>query len=118
MSKYGTVDIMFNNAGVGSSMDPIIIGSDNENFKRVFDINVYSAFLGAKHAARVMIHANKGVIIFTSNATLITSCELPHTYLVSKHAFVGLTKNLCVELGQNNNINNIRLYYPIIWTIE
>ena len=106
MSKYGTLAIMFNNAGVGDNMDPTILGSDNENFKKVFDINVYGAFLGAKHAARFMIPAKKGVIIFTSSATSVTSCGLPHAYTMSKHALVGLTKNLYVELGQYGIIVN------------
>ncbi|KAA8518491.1 hypothetical protein F0562_015965 [Nyssa sinensis] len=100
MSKYGKLDIMFNNAGIPGNLDPTILGTDNENFKRVFDVNVYGAFLGAKHAARVMIPAKTGVILFTSSVASVTFGESPHAYTVSKHAIVGLTKNLCVELGQ------------------
>lgn len=118
MSKYDTLDIMFNNAGVGGNMDPTILGLDNENFKRVFEINVYGAFLSAKNAARVMIPTKKGVIIFNSSATSLTSCGLPHAYMVSKHALVGLTKNLCVELGQYgirvNYISHFAISTPLL----
>lgn len=48
---------MFNNAGVSGNVDPTVLGTDNENFKWVFEVNVYGGFLGAKHAARVMIPA-------------------------------------------------------------
>ncbi|KAI3473373.1 hypothetical protein Pfo_030663 [Paulownia fortunei] len=100
VSKYGNLDIMFNNAGIPGNLDFTIVDADSENFKRVFEVNVYGAFLGAKHAARVMIPARKGVILFTSSIASVVSGESPHSYTVSKHAVVGMMKNLCVELGQ------------------
>ncbi|XP_049401365.1 short chain aldehyde dehydrogenase 1-like [Solanum stenotomum] len=101
ISKYGKLDIMFNNAGIPGNLDYNIIDADNENFKKVFDVNVYGSFLGAKYAARVMIPAKKGVILFTSSSASVSSGESPHSYTVSKHAVVGLMKNLCAELGQH-----------------
>lgn len=101
VSKYGKLDIMYNNAGIPGNLDFTIVDADNENFKRVFDVNVYGAFLGAKYAAKVMIPAKKGVILFTSSIASVSCGESPHSYTVSKHAVVGLTKNLCVELGQH-----------------
>ncbi|KAL7170632.1 hypothetical protein ACSBR2_035501 [Camellia fascicularis] len=102
ISKYGKLDIMYNNAGIPGTLDFSILESDDhENFKRVFDVNVYGAFLGAKHAARVMIPAKKGVILFTSSLASVLSGLSPHTYTMSKHAVLGLTKNLCVELGEH-----------------
>ncbi|XP_071710505.1 short chain aldehyde dehydrogenase 1-like [Rutidosis leptorrhynchoides] len=100
ISTFGKLDIMFNNAGITGTIDFSILNSDNENFKRVFDVNVFGAFLGAKHAARVMIPAKQGVILFTSSVASVLSGESPHAYTMSKHAVVGLMKNLCVELGQ------------------
>jgi NAD(P)-dependent dehydrogenase (short-subunit alcohol dehydrogenase family) len=100
ISKYGKLDIMYNNAGITGNIDPTILGTENENFKRVFEVNVYGGFLGAKHAARVMIPVKKGVILFTSSVASVACGESPHAYTMSKHAVVGLMKNLCVELGQ------------------
>ncbi|RHN48740.1 putative secoisolariciresinol dehydrogenase [Medicago truncatula] len=77
-----------------------ILNYDSEAFKRVFDVNVYGAFLGAKHAARVMIPQKKGVILFTASVATKIAGETTHAYTCSKHALVGLTKNLCVELGK------------------
>ncbi|GAV88721.1 adh_short_C2 domain-containing protein [Cephalotus follicularis] len=99
ISKYGKLDIMFNNAGIGS-MNSRIVEADNQDFKRVLDVNVFGSFLGAKHAARVMIPTKKGVILFTSSVASVTSGDMGHAYVASKHAVVGLVKNLCVELGQ------------------
>ncbi|KAM3741297.1 hypothetical protein ACB098_08G165600 [Castanea mollissima] len=100
VSKYGKLDIMFNNAGISSNMESRILESENKDFKRVLDVNVFGAFLGAKHAARVMIPAKKGSILFTSSIASVMASNVPHSYLASKHAVVGMTKNLSVELGQ------------------
>ncbi|XP_022766070.1 secoisolariciresinol dehydrogenase-like [Durio zibethinus] len=100
ISKYGKLDIMFNNAGI-SSPDENIVSSDDERFKKVLDINVFGGYLGAKHAAKVMIPAKKGCILFTASVfSVIAGTDAAHAYVTSKHALVGLAKNLCVELGQ------------------
>ncbi|KAK4783214.1 hypothetical protein SAY86_007588 [Trapa natans] len=100
VSRYGKLDIMYNNAGIPGKLDPSIVGADCKNFQRVFDVNVYGAFLGAKHAARVMAPARSGTILFTSSVASVSCGESPHAYTASKHAIVGLAKSLCVELGQ------------------
>ncbi|KAK7852339.1 short chain aldehyde dehydrogenase 1 [Quercus suber] len=100
VSKYGKLDIMFNNAGISGNMESRILESENKDFERVLDVNVFGAFLGAKHAARVMIPAKKGSIFFTSSIASVMASDVPHSYVASKHAVVGMTKNLSVELGQ------------------
>nr|GEY49363.1 hypothetical protein [Tanacetum cinerariifolium] len=73
---------MFNNAGIPGNLDFTILNSDNENFKCVFDVNVFGSFLGAKHAARVMIPAKRGVILFSSSVASVLAGESPHSYTV------------------------------------
>ncbi|CAI9783335.1 unnamed protein product [Fraxinus pennsylvanica] len=94
ISKYGKLDIMFGNAGTGGKMTPTILDIEYEDFKRVFDVNVFGMFSCSKHAARVMIPSKKGSIIFTSSVASVTFGDAPHAYVVSKTAVVGLTKNL------------------------
>ena len=101
ISKYGKLDIMFSNAGISGEMESRITLSDNTNFKRVFNVNAYGAFLAGKHAARVMIPAKTGCIIFTASVvSVVAEGQIPYAYVASKHAVVGLANNLCVELGQ------------------
>ncbi|CAI9095774.1 OLC1v1031787C1 [Oldenlandia corymbosa var. corymbosa] len=106
VSKYGKLDIMFSNAGApGNSSDVSVVNqldipSDQENFRRVFDVNVFGAYLCGKHAARVMIPAKKGSIIITSSVCSVTAGDVPYPYAASKSAVVGLAKQLGVELGQ------------------
>lgn len=100
ISKYGKLDIMFNNAGTSDIAGPSILEAEYKSYKQVFDVNVYGSFLGAKHAASVMIPARKGSIILMSSVASVSHGDVSHFYAVSKHALVGLTKNLCVELGK------------------
>ncbi|KAJ8449232.1 hypothetical protein Cgig2_021696 [Carnegiea gigantea] len=100
VSKYGKLDIMFNNVGISGDLDKTVLGTTNENFKEVFDVNVYGAFLGAKHAVRVMIPRKSRVILFTTSLASVVCGETSHAYTMSKHAIMGLMKNLCVKMGQ------------------
>lgn len=103
IAKYGKLDIMYNNAGTaGGTADARILETQDHEFKRILDVNVFGSYLGAKHAARVMIPAKKGSIIFTASLSsiIVGVGEVPHGYVASKHAVVGMAKNLCVELGQ------------------
>ncbi|KAF8369949.1 hypothetical protein HHK36_032022 [Tetracentron sinense] len=100
VAKYGKLDIMFNNAGIVESAKSDILENDKAEFERVMGVNVTGAFLGTKHAARVMIPARSGSIITTASVCSINGGGATHSYTCSKHAVVGLTKNTAVELGR------------------
>nr|QQM18974.1 secoisolariciresinol dehydrogenase 9 [Kadsura heteroclita] len=100
VATHGSLDIMFNNAGFAGSIYPSIAEMEKEKFEKVLSINVVGAFLGAKHAARVMVPARKGSILFTSSIVSVLCVSPMHAYTASKHAVVGLAKSLGVELGE------------------
>ncbi|KAG2670496.1 hypothetical protein I3760_14G087800 [Carya illinoinensis] len=100
VSKHGKLDIMFNNAGYAGQSKANILAVEQKGYKRIFYVNVLGSFLGAKHAAKVMIPEKRGSILFTSSCATQSHGLVSHIYTASKHAVVGLTKNLCVELGQ------------------
>ncbi|KAG8376711.1 hypothetical protein BUALT_Bualt09G0092300 [Buddleja alternifolia] len=102
VSKHGKLDIMFNNAGITPPLlYTSIFDSEKSHFEKVFDVNVYGAFLGAKHAARVMVPAKSGSIIFTASVATVIGLEAPPAYTCSKHAVVGLSNHMCMELGKD-----------------
>ncbi|GAB4856312.1 hypothetical protein Ancab_014240 [Ancistrocladus abbreviatus] len=101
MSEHGRLDIMHSNAGIsGQLAEMAILNAENDDFKRVLEVNLYGAFLCAKHAARVMVPAKKGVILFTASIASVVSGMGSHAYTVSKVAIVGLARSLCVDLGK------------------
>ena len=65
-STFGTLDVMFNNAGIGGAFGPIT-EVDVDAWDRTFEVLVRGVFLGTKHAARVMIPQGGGVIINTAS---------------------------------------------------
>ncbi|KAL0008071.1 hypothetical protein SO802_009573 [Lithocarpus litseifolius] len=100
VSKYGKLDIMFNNAGIAGAAKLNILDTTKAEFEQVVSVNLVGAFLGTKHAARVMIPARKGSIITTASTSSIIGGGATHGYTSSKHGVVGLMRNTAVELGQ------------------
>lgn len=103
VSRFGKLDILFNNAGVlgNQSKHKSIVDFDVNEFDRVMNVNVRGVALGMKHAARAMIPRGTGCIISMSSVAGVMGGLGPHAYTASKHAIVGLTKNAACELGRN-----------------
>lgn len=101
VAKFGTLDIIVNNAGITGSPCSDIRNVDMSEFEKVFSINVKGVFHGMKHASRIMIPKKKGSIVSVSSIAASMGGLGPHAYTGSKHAVVGLTKNVAAELGQH-----------------
>ncbi|CAI9781401.1 unnamed protein product [Fraxinus pennsylvanica] len=100
VDKFGKLDIMYNNAGIGGIPNPSILEIEKSEFEKIINVNLVGAFLGSKHAARVMIPNRSGNIITTASTCSKIGGGSSHNYVSSKHGVVGLTKNLAVELGK------------------
>ncbi|MBI4765076.1 MAG: glucose 1-dehydrogenase [Deltaproteobacteria bacterium] len=99
MEKYGRLDCMFNNAGLGGTGGPI-----EETDMAGFDITVAILFkgvmLGMKHAARVMIPQGFGNIISTASVAGHKTGFGGHTYSACKAAIIHLTRSVAMQLGE------------------
>ena len=100
VAEHGKLDIMFNNAGVIGPNITNILDNDAAEFENTMRVNVLGAFLGTKHAARVMVPAGGGCIINTASVCSVVGGVCTHSYTCSKHAILGLTRNTAVELGK------------------
>ncbi|MQM13538.1 hypothetical protein Taro_046465 [Colocasia esculenta] len=100
-AEHGRLDVMFNNAGILDPAKSSIVDSDAADFDRVLAVNLRGAFLGTKHAARVMIPARRGSIVTTASIASVIGGMATHAYTCSKHAVLGLTRNAAAELGQH-----------------
>lgn len=102
ISRYGQLDILFNNAGIlgNQSKHKSILDFDVGEFDDVMRVNVRGVALGIKHAARAMIPRGFGCIISTASVAGVMGGLGPHAYTASKHAIIGLTKNAACELGR------------------
>ncbi|KMT16376.1 hypothetical protein BVRB_3g055210 [Beta vulgaris subsp. vulgaris] len=100
VGKFGTLDIIVNNAGVADSVLDIL-NVDCSDLEKVLNVNVKGVFFGMKHAARIMIPLKKGSIISLCSAAVVVAGASSHAYTASKHAVLGLTKTVAAELGQH-----------------
>jgi len=105
MEKYGTVDILFNNAGM-LCMSPLMKVTIEE-WTNVFNTNVTSALVLTQLCAPVMKKKGKGVVINTCSVASFGAHNAFGPYVSSKHALSGLTKSMAWELGPEIRCNGI-----------
>ncbi|XP_076932657.1 secoisolariciresinol dehydrogenase-like [Bidens hawaiensis] len=101
LSKFGKLDIMYNNVGVPCRTPQTIVDLDLETFDRVMSVNVRGVLAGIKHASRVMIPRESGCILCTASVTGILGGLSQHTYSISKFTVIGIVKSLASELSQH-----------------
>ncbi|MEO5898571.1 MAG: glucose 1-dehydrogenase [Ilumatobacteraceae bacterium] len=92
----GGLEIWVNCAGIDPTTGPAIEATD-EFIDRMLTVNVRGTFAGAREAAKRMDHG--GVIVNLISTAGFRAATGISAYVASKHALVGLTKNLAVELA-------------------
>ena len=95
IEAYGRLDILFNNAGIG--LRGTILDISEEDFDRVFAINVKGVFLGCKVAIPVMKAQGGGVILNTASQMGTVGFEGSAVYPASKGAVVQMTRCLALD---------------------
>jgi NAD(P)-dependent dehydrogenase (short-subunit alcohol dehydrogenase family) len=96
VGELGGLEIWVNNAGIFPATGPAV-DADDDFVDRMLQVNVRGTFAGAREAARRMVDG--GVIVnITSTAGFKASAGIS-AYVASKHAVVGVTKALALELG-------------------
>jgi meso-butanediol dehydrogenase / (S,S)-butanediol dehydrogenase / diacetyl reductase len=102
VKEFGELNIFVNNAGIGAIAR--LLDTDEQTWDRVMAINAKGTFLACKAAAKQMIKQNKGgrIIVNASGAGKIAPGKGTPlgAYAASKHAVVGFTKQLALEVAQ------------------
>lgn len=99
VERFGGLDCMFNNAGIGGSMAPLL-DTTVEDWDRVVAVLMRGVFLGIKHAGRAMRRQGRGgSIISTSSTGGRGGGAGPVGYSAAKAAVENITRNAAVELA-------------------
>jgi NAD(P)-dependent dehydrogenase (short-subunit alcohol dehydrogenase family) len=99
VEKFGRLDVMFNNAGLGGASGPIDQLSIDA-FDMTMAVLLRGALIGMKHAARVMKPQGSGSIISTASVAGFRSGFGFHTYSAAKAGIMQLTRTVAAELGE------------------
>lgn len=106
LEKYNKIDILINNAGI--SEYKLFTEETDEDWNRVINNNLYSAFAMSQEVIPNMIYNKSGCIINISSIWGLVGSSMEVIYSVSKAGMDGLTKALAKELGPSNiRVNSI-----------
>jgi NAD(P)-dependent dehydrogenase (short-subunit alcohol dehydrogenase family) len=105
VQRFGRLDIMVNNAGVLDGY-ATCLDTSPELFDEVLAINLRGTFFGCKRALAEMVPAGYGKIVNVSSVAGLVAQGGGLAYTSSKHAVIGLTRQLACEYGPSGVRSN------------
>ncbi|SEL47121.1 SDR family NAD(P)-dependent oxidoreductase [Streptacidiphilus jiangxiensis] len=107
VEAFGGVDVLVNNAGVMDRMSALG-ETDDAEWDRVINVNLTAPFRLTRAVLPHLQAAGRGAIVFTASEAGLRGSAAGAAYTASKHAIVGLVKNLAVMYrGQGIRTNAI-----------
>jgi len=97
LASFQKIDILVNNAGI--TRDMLLMRMKETDWDLVLGVNLKSAFLCCREAARPMLRASTGKIINIASVVGINGNPGQVNYSASKAGLIGLTKTLAKEFG-------------------
>ncbi|HEV8526426.1 MAG TPA: beta-ketoacyl-ACP reductase [Actinomycetes bacterium] len=104
-SQQGPVEVLVANAGI--TRDTLLLRMAEDDFTAVLDTNLSGSYRVAKRAARSMLRARRGRLIFISSVVALLGSAGQANYAASKAGLVGLARSLARELGSRNITANV-----------
>ena len=122
---FGHIDILMNNAGMGSSANPkSVVDYDDGFWETLLYVNLTVPYLFSKKALPSMIGRRYGRIIMTASVNSKIGLLHGAAYAASKHGLLGLMRTLAIETAQQGitvnaicpgpvrtRMNNLRVEY-------
>jgi 3-oxoacyl-[acyl-carrier protein] reductase len=104
-SALGNVEVLVANAGI--TRDTLLMRMSDEDWDQVIATNLTGAFRVARRAARPMIRARFGRIIFMSSVVGQTGSAGQVNYAAAKSGLLGMARSLARELGSRGVTTNV-----------
>ena len=111
VAKFGRLDVALNNAGIAPGYSDIH-ETDEKSWHRIIDVNLNGQFYCVKYELQQFLKQGGGVIVNLASLAGVKAEPGSVAYTVSKHGFLGLTKNIAKQYGSRNiRANAILPYY-------
>lgn len=107
----GPVEVLVANAGI--TRDQLVLRMADEDFAEVVETNLTGAYRMAKRAARTMLRARWGRLIFLSSVAGMLGSAGQVNYAASKAGLVGMARSLARELGSRGITSNVVAPGPV-----
>ena len=98
VDRFGGLDIMFNNAGIGSPLKRFL-PDDLEDFSRIMSVNLFGVIAGSSAPARYMKDHGGGSIINNASIAAINAGTGMISYRASKAAMAHASKCMAIDLA-------------------
>lgn len=107
VSRFGGIDVLFNNAGMSCGAFPSFLDDTLEDFDRVMRVNVLGPMLATRNAARIMARQGPdgrkagGVILNNASIAGTLAGHAMMTYRASKAALIQFSKSSAIDLARH-----------------
>ena len=103
--ELGRLDILVNNAGI--TRDGLALRMTDEDWNTVINVDLTSAFITIRSAARWMMRGKFGRIVNIASTSGIVGNAGQANYAAAKAGLIGLSKSIARELGAKNITCNV-----------
>ena len=110
-AELGAVEVLVANAGI--TRDQLLLRMSDDDFSEVVDTNLTGAYRMARRAARPMLRARWGRLIFISSVVGLLGAAGQVNYAASKAGLIGLARSMARELGSRNITANVVAPGPV-----
>jgi len=104
-STHGRLDILVNNAGM--TRDGLLLRMSDQDFDDVIRVNLRSAFVACRAAARPMMRGRFGRVVNIGSVTGLMGNAGQANYAAAKAGLVGFTKSLAMEFASKGITANV-----------
>jgi NAD(P)-dependent dehydrogenase (short-subunit alcohol dehydrogenase family) len=102
-AQFGTLDVLFNNAGIMHSADDDAVSTEESVWDLTMDVNAKGVFLGCKYGIPALRRAGGGSIINTASFVALLGAATPQiAYTASKGAVLAMSRELAVAHAREN----------------
>jgi 3-oxoacyl-[acyl-carrier protein] reductase len=102
---HGPIEVLISNAGITD--DTLLLRMAEDQFSRVLDTNLTGAYRVAKRAAKSMLRARWGRMVFISSVVALSGAAGQVNYAASKAGLIGLARSIARELGSRSITANV-----------